>query len=129
MEVDNGLRRVQGRRVLTQLLEMDLPELARSLTSVIRGHAKACVVRVGGSWYVEINGTGQATLVPREDWKRILPLIEDGTLSTQVLPVESAVRSLDAVVRLSASTVDYRDPLYQRVYGTLIQLFKQRVPT
>jgi hypothetical protein len=66
--------------------------------------------------------------VPRSDWARILPFIKDETLTSRLVPVESAVRPLDTV-RFSSSTVDARDPLYLRVQGILGLLFTDKVPT
>jgi hypothetical protein len=126
--MDNGLERVQGRRLPTEILDVDLPDLARALTSLLRKQATTQPVRVGDARYVQITGRGLNSVVPEADWEKILPLIKNGTFDTQFFPVESAVRSLDSVVRLTSSTID-RDPLYRRVYGTLALLFTTKVPT
>jgi hypothetical protein len=125
--VDNGLRRLQGRKVPLEVLDVDLTSLARAVTSVVRRQAVAQVIRVSGVPYVQINGRGINATVPQTDWERLLPLIYDSTFSTQVVPAESAVRELDAV-RLSSSTVDARDPLYTRIYAALSRVFINKVP-
>jgi hypothetical protein len=115
--------------VPVEILDVDLRSLARAVTSIVRRQAAAQLIRVAGLPYVQINGRGINVTVPQGDWEKVLPLIQDDSLSTQVLPVESAARDVDSVVRLSSSTVDARDPLYNRVYGALSQLFRNKVPT
>jgi hypothetical protein len=75
---------------------------------------------------VQISGRGVASLVPEVEWQKIMPSLRDESFSTQMFPVESAVRPLDSDLRLS---VDARDPLYARVYGVLGLLFTTKVPT
>lgn len=112
-----------------EILDVDLQSLARAVTSLMRRQAAAQLIRVAGLPYVQINGRGTNVTVPRGDWEKVLPLLQEESLSTLALPAESAVRDVDSVVRLSSSTVDARDPLYSRVYGALSQLFTSKVPT
>lgn len=127
--MDNSLRRVQGRRVPGEILDVDLQGLARAVTSIMRRQAVAQLIRVAGLPYVSIHGRGINVTVPQSDWQKVLPLLQTDALSTQVVPVESAVRDVDPIVRLSSSTVDARDPLYTRVHGALTQIFTSKVPT
>lgn len=110
------------------MLDVDLQSLAVAVTSVMRRQAAAQVIRVAGRPFVQINGRGINVCVPQSDWEQVLPLIQNESLTTQVVPVESAVRDIDSV-RLSSSTVDARDPLYLRVHGALGRLFTSKVPT
>jgi hypothetical protein len=127
--VDNGLRRIQGRKTPSVTLDVDLQPIARAVTSAMRRQAVAQVIRTSGLSFVQINGRGINVTVPQRDWVKLLRLIQDESLTTQVVPVASAVRELDTVVVLSPSTVDARDPLYQRVHGVLSRLFTSKVPT
>lgn len=127
--MDNGLRRVQGRKLPSTALDVDLAELARAVTSLMRGQATTQTLTNGDVRYVQITGRGINALIVHDDWARILPLIRDDVFTTQEYPVESAVRPLDTVTRLSSSTVDARDPLYARVRGELGLLFTSKVPT
>lgn len=111
------------------MLDVDLEDLAGAVTSVIRRQATAQVIRVAGLSYVQINGRGINVTVPQSDWQQVLPLIQDESLTTQVIPVDSAVREVDSAVRLSSSTVASKDPLFGRVYGVLSRLFTDKVPT
>lgn len=59
------------------------------------------------------------------DWEKVLVLIRDEALTTQLFPVESAVRPQEPI-RFPSTP---RDPLYARVLGFLSQLFTTKVPS
>jgi len=94
----------------------------------MRGQASAQIFRSNGVGYVRIMGRGLDAVIAAADWEKVLPLIRDETLTTQVFPVASAVQPFDSAVRLSSSTVDANDPLYTRVFGNLNLLFAARAP-
>ena len=127
--MDNGLRRIGGRKLPTAVLDVDLPDLARAVTSVLRGQADTQIFRVQDGGYVRLMGRGVDSIVAQSDWEKILTVIATEALTTSFFPVESGTRVFDRAVQLSVSTVDARDPLYVRVYGLLQQLFKIKVPT
>ena len=107
-------------------MDVDVPEVARAVTDLVRGHAVVGVIQVDGARYVQIRGDAAACLVLKADWEKILPLLENETFNVQRFPVQAGGRSLDTVGRLSS---DARDPLYLRVYGALGQLFSTKVST
>lgn len=129
MKVDNGLRRLGGRRLPAGVLDVDLPALALAVTCVVRGQAAAQVFRSGDVGFVRIAGRGFDVSMRASDWEKVLVQVKDEAFTTAVVPVETGLRPLDTPVRLSASTVEMRDPLYQRVRWLLGQLFTERVPT
>ena len=127
--MDNGLRRVRGQRLPTAVADVDLPDLARAITSVMRGQAAAQTFRSDDRGYIRFLGRGIDVSIVAADWRRILEHIVEESLTTDMFPVSPGVRPTDARVDLSSSTVDARDPLYKRVYGLLAQLFTLQVPT
>lgn len=127
--MDNGLRRVLGRKVSDEIFDVDLAGFARAVTSMMRGQAAARITKVSGAPYVRIHGLGVEAVVSLGVWERVLGLMKTDRWLTQVVPVESAVRDVNSLIRLSSSTVENRDPLYQRIYGALRLLFPRKVPT
>lgn len=95
----------------------------------MRGQARTQTFFSGGTGYVRFTGRGFDTIIAGSDWAQILPLIRDETFTTQLFPVESAVRPVESTLRLSSSTVDTADPLYDRVLGNLGLVFTTKVPT
>lgn len=95
----------------------------------MRGQAVTQTFSSEDSGYVRILGRGIDAVMSAVDWGKVLVHIKDETLTTASFPVQSGVRPQDSVVSLSSSTVDARDPLYQRVYGLLGQLFTTKVPS
>ena len=127
--MDNGLRRIAGRRLPTAVLDVDVPDLARAITSALRGQASPQVFRLQGKGYVRLVGRGLDVTVPEGCWRHVLTHIRDEALTVAIHPVEAGPLPVDTTVRLSTSTVDANDPLYQRVIGLLEQLFTTKVPT
>jgi len=112
-----------------EVLDVDLPVLARAVTSLMRGQASPQAFRLKDAGYVRILSRGLDVTICDADWAKILGLIRDGHFSTILVPVETGLRALASDVRLSASTTDDRDPLYARVLGVLALLFTRKVPT
>jgi len=95
----------------------------------MRGQAASQIFRMKDVGYVRFTGRGIDVTITAADWEQVLAHIRDESLTTSIIPVETGLRPLDSVVRLSSSTVDASDPLYARVYGLLGQLFTTQVPT
>lgn len=83
--VDNRLQRYGGSRLHLQN-EADLPNLASALASLVTGRAKVVAIGPANTPYVRISGLGVEALVLKEDWIKLLPLIESGFFSTPVRP-------------------------------------------
>jgi hypothetical protein len=127
--VDDGIKRIRRRKVPTNATDVDLPEMSRAVVCAIRRQASVSLDNRKDARFVRISGRGFDTVFTQGDWAQILGVIQAETFSPQLFPVESGVRSFDARVRLSSSTVDVNDPLYIRVLGVLQGLFTTKVPT
>lgn len=95
----------------------------------MRGQAAVHTFRMEDRGYVHFLGRGIDVSIAAADWSKVLERVQDESLTTEIFPVSTGVRPVDARVNLSSSTVDARDPLYRRVYGLLTQLFTTQVPT
>jgi hypothetical protein len=127
--VDDGIKRIRGRKVPTRVTDVDLPELSRAIVNAIRRQAGVCLDNRKDSRFVRISGRGFDAVFTKSAWAEILQVVAAETFSPTFFPVEGGVRALDSRVRLSSSTSDVHDPLYLRVLGTLQHTFPNRVPT
>jgi len=127
--VDDGIYRIRGRKIPSQSTDVDLPEMSRAIVSAMRRQATVNLDNRKSARFVRISGLTFDVVISSFDWSRILEVIGQETFSTQFLPVESSVRAFDSRVRLSPSTLDTNDPLYNRVLGVLRELFSTAVPT
>lgn len=130
--MDNRLRRRggKGRRIPSQLLDVDLPELAWAITALVRGQAHLSNAAPKHEKFVRIQTTtGLDVTVRRSDWVKIQPLLVDGTFSPKLFPVESGSQVLDRVTRYHPALLPTSDPLYDRVLLYLRELFPTQVPT
>lgn len=129
--VDSRLFRIGGRRIV-RLRKEDLPELARAIVAVtrIRARARAGVVTVANVKYVEIVGKNVDVLVPAEDWKRILPYVQDESFNPVIFPSRQASQPLDPQIAFDELLLDHADrPLFERTLGILTGLFTETFPT
>lgn len=129
--MDNRLTRVQvqTKRAPGKTFDVSLPELARALVAAVRRQGSVRSIAYKGLRYVWLVGLGVDIAIPASDWAKILPLLKDGTFDPNMFPVETGIRPGPSMVRLSASTTDIKDPLYDRVLFYLQQLFPDKVPT
>lgn len=129
--MDNSLKRRDGqRRLPKEVLDVDLSDLAWTITAYVRGRARVRVQTPKNVKYVQIyTSTGPDVMVRAEHWEKILPFLQDGTFNPQIVPVEAPSRALDAGTRLSVSTTKASDPLYKRVLFYLSQTFTTTVPS
>lgn len=127
--VDSRLFRIGGRRVV-RLRKEDLPELARAIVAVTRIRARAGVATVANVPYVEIVGKNVNVMVPAEDWKRILPYVQDESFNPNVYPARQATQPLDPQIAFDELLLDHADkPLFERTLGILTGLFNETFPT
>ncbi len=127
--VDSRLFRIGGRRIV-RLRKEDLPELARAIVAVTRIRARAGVVTVANVKYVEIVGKNVDVLVPAEDWKRILPYVQDESFNPVIFPSRQASQPLDPQIAFDELLLDHADrPLFERTLGILTGLFTETFPT
>lgn len=130
--MDNRLRRRggKGQRVPSQLLDVDLPELAWAITALVRGQAHLSNATPKHEKLVYIRTiTGLDVSVRRSDWVKIQPLFVDGTFDPKLFPVEAGSQVLDRVTRYRPALLPILDPLYDRVLLYLRELFPVQVPT
>lgn len=119
----------RGLKPSSGLLDIDLEELARALTAVIRKRGSVRITRSQDRNYVIFKSPGADIAVSREDWSKIHPLIQDGTFDPQLFPVEAGFKEADPLIRFSPSNTRMTDPLYLRILGHLRLLFTATVPT
>jgi len=125
--VDTRLRKNNGRSV-KHLRRRDLPELAKALVSVAFKQGR--IVSTDGSPpYVRLHGATFDVLVSFDDWKLIQPYIDDNTFNplafpgARIVPLNNNDFLDESVVDLNSQT------FYNRVLGTLWQLFPDEYPT
>lgn len=127
--VDSRLFRIGGRRVV-RLRKEDLPELARAIVAVTRIRARAGVTTVANVSYVEIVGKNVDVMIPAEDWKKILPYVQDESFNPTLFPARQASQPLDPQIAFDELLLDHADkPLYERTLGILTGLFNETFPT
>lgn len=108
----------------------DCPLVARAIISVIRLQGKARVGVYQNMPYVRLTGTGFDVSILGEDWEKILPYIQDGTLNPSLVPASPKVGYINPDVQYSSSTLDSKDPrFYDRVLYILEGLFPEDYPT
>lgn len=106
----------------------DLPLLARGITAAIRGKAKSGSGVFMEIPYVYLHAADFSVVVLAEDWRKIEPLLLDGSLDPLLTPVPR-VAHLDPEAVLQSSLVDSRDRgLYDRVLARLQLLFTDPYP-
>lgn len=127
--MDDGIGRIRGRKVPTGASDVDLPEMSRALVCAMRRQATVSLDDQNDARFVRISGRGFDTVFCRNDWQKILRVIQAQTFSTQFFPLESGIRAFDSRVRLSSSTLESKDPLYPKVLGVLHGLFPVKFPT
>ena len=125
--MDTRLRKVNGRSV-KHLRRRDLPELAKAIVSVAFKQGKI-ISSDSPATYVRLQGDSFDVLVSFEDWKLIQPFIDDDTFNplafpgARIVPLNNNDFLDQSVVDLNAQT------FYNRVLGTLWQLFPDEYPT
>jgi len=129
--VDNQLDRIHtpGRRAPVRLTTAELPGVARAITALVRGQARAKSANFRGRRYIRIRGVAIDSIIYREDWAKIHPHIENSSFSPLSFPVESGSKTFDPVTRYEAGTIDIQDPLFKRVLGVLQAEFTTSFPT
>jgi len=95
-----------------------------------RFQARAYTHRAQHVRYVRIFGPTVEAVVLEEDWRLILPKIEDGTISPIRTPTSASFGFLHPEVTLDQPILDQGDPrLYDRILHTLQELFPEEYPT
>lgn len=101
--------------------KQDIPDLASALVGYFKGKA---ILDAGSSRnvsYVRLHGANCDVLVTGEDWVKVLPYLQNGTLGPYLFPSPS-VGVMDPTKSVTGQ--DYGDPyLYQRTFFTLSQIF------
>jgi hypothetical protein len=117
--VDERLFFVHG-RLPARLRTSDLPGVALAIVAQVRGKAKAAQYFRHGVGFVRLVGLGVDVTVLNEDWKLIVPFLQDGTFKPTA--VSSAMVS-------DASVADFQDPVfYALVLRTLQGIFTTAFP-
>jgi hypothetical protein len=120
--MDTRLWTINGIRLET-LKRPDLPNVARAIVGFHRGFCKVKPGFVRNVSYVEFTGDAFAVVVRGDDWDKIKPYIEDGTLAPPPEPLTNWAGT-------SIANIDQRDPEYYAVVlGVLQRLFTQEYPT
>ena len=123
--VDERLFFLRGRR-LARLRVVDLPDVARAIVAHTRGHAKSAQYERRGVSFVRIVGIGVNVVVLIEDWKKIVPYLQDGTFNPAVVPVARSFASSAS----EATHAHINDPdFFNRILRTLLGLFPNDFPT
>jgi hypothetical protein len=123
--VDARLFHVAGVRP-ELLTNVDLPVLARGITSAIRGIAKAGKVVVHGLTCIHITASGYSFVVRGDEWEKIAPYLTDGTLDPLAFP-PSVIFPLDPTSFYDPSVIDVNDAaFYEKVLNLLGTLFSGR---
>ena len=97
---------------------------------MVRLQARAYTHRAQHVRYVRIFGPTVEAVVLEEDWRLILPKIEDGKISPLRTPTSAHFGFLHPPVTYDEPTLDQNDPgLYDRILHTLQGLFPEEYPT
>jgi hypothetical protein len=117
--VDANLFLFKGRQV-TYLKADDLPVAADAIVRAIRKQAHVVIDRSHNVTVIRLEGFGVDVSIRGEDWVKILPYLEDGSLD----PIEYPTRNvgLQTIVEASALDSAYTD-LYRRTLGILKLIF------
>lgn len=119
------LTRIGGLRP-APLTDLDLPNLAKAIIAYERRQAHVRCGSIRGISYVHLTGLGFEALVIAEEWRKLVPYLEDGTFNTTLTPVPTKVLK---PTTFDANNSDLSDPdYYQRVLTVLRSLFPTRVP-
>jgi hypothetical protein len=125
--VDQRLSYVAGQR-LERLTRNETPAVARAMTAYFRHQAQVTTGVLNGVPYVHIFNPGILSVsVRRDDWKKIVPYLKDGTLDTTITP-ESRPVVLKPSIQADASVIDDTDALYVRTLTLLNSLFTVEFP-
>jgi hypothetical protein len=118
--VDNRLFTIGTARP-GRVRKQDIPDLASAIVGYFKGKAVLDAATIRNISYVRLHGANCDVLVTREDWVRILPKLQDGTIGSTFFPSPS-FGFLDPT--RSVTGQDYGDPtLYQRTFTTLSEIF------
>lgn len=124
VSVDAGLFILNGRQV-RRLLRDDVPIVAKAITCAIRGQARVAVDHVNNVPLVHLSSPEFDIYIRGEDWAKITPKLEDGTLN----PIDTAVHPTGLQSVFDSSPVDIvYTSLYRRVQGLLLTLFTESTP-
>ena len=101
----------------------DLPNVARAIVGYMRGMCKVKAGCTHNTSYVLFKAQGFQVVIRGDDWAKIMPYLQDNTLSP---PSEPLVPWFN----VSIATVDIHDPdYYSKVLGVLQTLFTETFPT
>lgn len=128
--MDNRLLEIYGQRP-SPLRQDDLGLLARMMIAVIRGRGTVGYARRSGVGVVVLHDNEDRKFtVLRDDWRKIMPFIQDGTFSPAVTPAAPRVGYASPEVAYGESVLDRADRfLYDRIVNTLSPLFPEAFPT
>ncbi len=128
--MDNRWQNIQGQRPY-KLRKQDLAGLARLIVAILRRRGSAGVAVRGGVEVAILHDTaGHSLIVHKDDWSKILPLIQDGSFNSLLTPIAPKVGYLRRKEAYSEPILDRADIfLYERILSTLRGLFTEAFPT
>jgi hypothetical protein len=127
--VDSRLFYIEGTRP-SRIRKQDVPTLVVALIGVIRARAQMVAGRIRGIDCVRITSPGLRLAILKEDWLKIQPLVEDGTLNPVLSPKGQPAAYLHPETSYDESCVDLADrALYIHLMGILEPLFPDKWPT
>lgn len=126
--VEERLSRPFGLRT-GPLTTRELPQLADAIVVAVRGKGRVSVIDVGGAKWVRIFGNGVDVSVLEDDWRKILPFLQDSTLDPMIHPTKTSL-GVDLSKPFDPAWISYRDEVFRsKVLGLLASLFTTAFPT
>lgn len=114
--MDNRLAKIATIRP-GRIRQQDIPDLASALVGYWKGLGTVDASVSKNVAYVRLHGKSFDVLVTREDWSRILGLLQDGTLGAFSSPTRNDLTEIQVAP-------DFGDPaLYNRTLATLLLVF------
>jgi hypothetical protein len=105
-----------------KIRKQDIPAIATAIVGWTKGFGVVDANSIRNVPYVRLHGETFDVLVTGTEWLKILPRLQDGTLTTTLFP-SPRIGLVDPATTRSGS--DFGDPLfYSRVLATLLDLFK-----
>ncbi len=118
-----------GGRMLRRLRQQDLPEVSRAIVGAIRHRYTLTSAIIQDVAVIRIVSPKQEVTILKDDWAKIMPYIQDETLTPVLNPTNPQVGYLDPQVSYDEPLFDQADrPLYLYILGLLQRLFPDSIP-